>query len=367
MMQQNNKHHIPLRTAIGLHAFRLYKYFETLSHELRFLFWECTLRCNLQCRHCGSDCEKNSCVPDMPRNDFLQVLDEVRERYDSEKILVVVTGGEPLLREDLDECGQEFYKRRFPWGIVTNGYLLTRMRLQSLIENGLRSITVSIDGLVDAHTWLRGKNDSFEKALSAIQLCGGSPQLAFDVVTCVHQKNIHELEQLRELLISHNVKQWRLFTIFPRGRAAADPELKLTSREFLYLMDFIAETRRLGIIHASYGCEGFLGRYEGKVRDSFFFCRAGISTGSVMANGSISACPSLRGDYTQGNIYAGSFIDCWEKGFLPMRNRAWARTGACASCTVFCWCQGNGLHLRDEKTGNILFCHYSSLFNTRPE
>ena len=44
------------------------------EHPLRDLFWECTLRCNMACRHCGSDCLKESMVPDMPFADFLPVL-----------------------------------------------------------------------------------------------------------------------------------------------------------------------------------------------------------------------------------------------------------------------------------------------------
>ena len=47
------------------------------EHVLREIFWECTLRCNLNCRHCGSDCRKTSDFKDMPMEDFLRVLDNV--------------------------------------------------------------------------------------------------------------------------------------------------------------------------------------------------------------------------------------------------------------------------------------------------
>jgi radical SAM protein with 4Fe4S-binding SPASM domain len=78
-------------------------------------------------------------------------------------------------------------------------------------------------------------------------------------------------------------------------------------------------------------------------------------------DGSISACPSLRGDYIQGNIYRGSFMDCWENRFQVMRDRTWARTGPCVECPVYRWCEGNGLHLRNEKSGDLLRCHYGML------
>ena len=109
------------------------------------------------------------------------------------------------------------------------------------------------------------------------------------------------------------------------------------------------------------GCEGFLGAFEGRCRNNYFFCRAGISIGSVLADGSISACPSLRGDYIQGNIYNESFATCWNTRFDTMRNRQWTKTGECASCKVFTWCNGNGLHLLNEKTGELLMCQYAML------
>jgi radical SAM enzyme (rSAM/lipoprotein system) len=352
---------IPLKTKAGLSIFRAYRAIQTHLHELNYLFWECTLRCNLNCMHCGSDCVKDSAVPDMPLQDFLKVLDEIAPHCNPHKTIIAVTGGEPLMRKDLAACGKEFYKRGFPWGMVSNGYLLDAARFNELLNSGLRSITISLDGLQDSHTWLRGKPDSFNKALAAIQRCAQTDGLVFDVVTCVNQKNLHELDALAGLLKSAGVKKWRLFTIFPKGRAANIDELRLSKEDFRQLMAFIEQCRNSGSIEASYGCEGFLGAYEGRVRDSYFFCRAGISIGSVLVDGSISACPSLRDDYIQGNIYKDSFTSCWNSRFDIMRKRSWTKTGICETCDVYSWCNGNGLHLRNEKTGELLMCHYDML------
>ena len=111
---------------------------------------------------------------------------------------------------------------------------------------------------------------------------------------------------------------------------------------------------------ASYGCEGFLGEYEGQVRDHLFTCQAGMSISSVMIDGSISACASIRSDLAQGNIYKDDFIDVWENRYQPYRDRSWMKTGECAQCKYFRYCQGNGMHLRDEK-GNLILCHLKRL------
>ena len=66
------------------------------KHPLRQLFWECTLRCNMRCRHCGSDCKTSALHPDMPFEDFEKVLLRIKEKYDSHKVMIVITGGEPL-------------------------------------------------------------------------------------------------------------------------------------------------------------------------------------------------------------------------------------------------------------------------------
>ena len=352
---------LPLRQKIGLDLIKPKIDSVIREHPLTTLFWECTLRCNLHCRHCGSDCHVTSALKDMPLEDFLPVLDSIAKATDPHKVMINVTGGEPLMRKDLEVCGKAFYQREFPWGIVTNGQLLTPKRFESLLKSGLRSVTVSLDGIGETHEWMRGLAGSYPKALEAARMVAASGEVEFDVVTCVNKRSYKELDQIKELLISSGIKAWRLFTVFPVGRAASDPELRLSGEEFRGLMDFIKRTRKEGRIKASYGCEGFLGKYEGDVRDNFFLCNAGITTGSIMADGSIAACPSIRADYSQGNIYKGDdFMDVWNNRYQVYRDRSWMKTGECASCKYWKYCRGNGMHLRDAN-GKLLFCHLHRL------
>jgi len=277
------------------------------------------------------------------------------------KTSIVLTGGEALLRTDIEEVGISLYKKGFPWGIVTNGLALIPKKLQALVDSGMRSITVSLDGLEESHNWLRGSAKSYQNAVEAIKLLPQIEGLRYDVVTCVNRKNFGELSQLRELLISWEIAEWRVFTIFPIGRAKAKKMLQLSPAEFKGVFEFIKETRKAGQIKLSYGCEGFLGSYEGDVRDNFFFCRAGINVVSVLADGSISACPSLRDNFIQGNIYKDNLAEVWNKRFEKYRDRSWTKTGECADCEHYKYCEGNGLHLRNEKTGELLFCHLNRI------
>lgn len=101
------------RVALELHRQLVKDSCET--HPLRQLFWECTLRCNMKCRHCGSDCKTSSETADMPFEDFRAVLERIKEKYDSHKVMVILTGGEPLMRKDILKCGRAIYDMEFHW------------------------------------------------------------------------------------------------------------------------------------------------------------------------------------------------------------------------------------------------------------
>lgn len=353
---------LSLRRRLALEAWRLNENLRIEQHELHQLFWECTLRCNLNCRHCGSDCKMESSQADMPKEDFLRVLDNVAAHTNPNNVFVIITGGEPLMRRDLEECGREIYKRGFPWGMVTNGLAMTEKRLKSLVASGLHTVTVSLDGLEDEHNFMRGNSQSFQRAVEAIKLIAAEKRIKFDVVTCVNRRSIKNLDALKELLINIGVKGWRLFTIFPAGRAAEEADLQLTSEEHRYLMEYIKHNRKEETrIELNYCCEGFMGNYEGDIRNHFFTCRAGINVGSVLIDGSIGACPSIRADYHQGNIYKDNFWDVWQNRYGVYRNRKWMRTGICAECNMFRYCKGNGMHLRDNN-GNLLHCNLRKLY-----
>ena len=332
------------------------------KHPLRQLFWECTLRCNMRCRHCGSDCKTSALHPDMPFEDFEKVLRRIKEKYDSHKVMIVITGGEPLMRQDIEKCGRAIYDLEFPWGMVSNGLLMTPRKIEGLLRSGMHSATISLDGFQQEHEWMRGIQGSFKNATEAIRILAGEPTIKFDVVTCVNNRNYESLKEFKDYLISLGLKSWRLFTVFPVGRAARDPELQLSNERFKGLMDFIKETRKEGRIAVSYGCEGFLGEYEGLVRDHMFTCQAGLSISSVMIDGSISACASIRSKLAQGNIYKDHFIDVWENRYQQYRDRSWMKTGECADCKYFRYCQGNGMHLRDDN-GELILCHLKRLGN----
>jgi len=355
-----------MRNSFSQFLFNQFRKNEIKLHELNYLFWECTRCCNLNCLHCGSDCKSSgSGIKDMPFDDFLKAILPLKNKYGSNKITIAITGGEPIMREDLPQCGLTLRKNGFHWGIVTNGYAYTHEVHGKLLAGGMGSITVSLDGLEQNHNWLRANDQSFKRAVDAIDLVASSPRLFYDIVTCVNKKNINELEEIKELLISRKVKAWRLFTIWPIGRAAHNDDLILEPQQLKQLMDFIVKTRSENnsgdSIKATFSCEAYLGGYEQKARDAYFFCRAGNSIGSILLDGSISACPNINPCFIQGNIYNDDFLDVWNNKFDIMRNRKWAKTGICKDCDAFKNCNGGAMHLWNEKKDSVITCIYHQL------
>lgn len=131
-------------------------------------------------------------------------------------------------------------------------------------------------------------------------------------------------------------------------------------------MSFIEETRKTeknarrrgkSYIHVSTACEGYLGKYDNKVNDGFFSCMAGVSVGSVMCDGSVTGCLSVRGDFIQGNIYKESFVDIWNDRFQIMRDRSWTKKGSCGKCKHWKNCMGNGMHLHKDMENGPGICN----------
>jgi radical SAM protein with 4Fe4S-binding SPASM domain len=318
----------------------------------------------------------------MLAEDFLRVIDHsVTPHVDPHKVLIIISGGEPLMRKDLADVGAALKQRGYPWGMVTNGLALTEKRFKELIAAGLRSMAISFDGLELDHNWLRQHPLAFEGATRAIKLAAAynsqfhstltftqlSPSLnshlstlIWDVVTCVNQRTINQLDEMQQYLWSIGVRNWRLITIDPMGRAADNPELILTPEQHRQVLDYIREKRKEGL-HVSYSCEGFMPEYEMEIRDHLFHCAAGVSIASILIDGSISACTSVRGKYYQGNIYKDDFWEVWENGFKPYRNRKWMKKlEPCNNCKLFRYCEGGGMHLRRED-GALMVCHHNKL------
>jgi len=244
--------------------------------------------------------------------------------------------------------------------MVTNGFAWSPTKVGQAKRAGMHSITVSLDGLAEAHDWLRGREGSFERAVKAIaMLLADRFWQAMDVVTCVNQRNLAELDALHALLCELGVPKWRWFTISPIGRATELEELFLSPAQYHAMMRTLQRLRKDPRIRLSLSESGYHGPvHELRVRDEHFFCGAGITIAGIMSNGDILACPNIDRRFRQGNIRDGSFVEVWEREFREFRDRSWMKVGECARCPHWSMCQGNSFHLWDLDRDRPRLCHW---------
>lgn len=333
-------------------------------HDLSYFFWETTLKCNLNCMHCGSDCGKDKKRQELSAKKVLSVFSDIAQNYDPKNIMVAVTGGEPLVREDLFDVLSEVSRMGFSWGMVTNGMLVNDDIVNRCYESGMRTVSVSIDGIGRTHNLLRRNETSYDRAVNALKLFVNSGKFeVVEAITCVNSQNINELNDMYNIFKDIGVQGWRLFTIFPKGRAEANKELLLNGKLLIELFNFIKEKRKNNSeMYVSYSEEGYLGcDWEKEVRDEFFYCGAGIHVGGLLADGSYSACPSLSREWIQGHVDEISFSKAWETRYKNMRNRHWMKTDKCVKCKEWNKCNGSSLHLWDFKENRVKVCHLDML------
>lgn len=335
------------------------------KHPLTYLFWECSLRCNLSCQHCGSSCGPEGINKDeLTTKEIKNVFLSIAKDFDPKKITIAVTGGEPLLRNDIFEVMKYANKLGFSWGMVTNGTLINPKIVSQMRKAKMSSISVSLDGLENNHNWLRNGKDNFKKTINGIKLLVSSKSFdVVEIISCINQNNFNELEEIYQLCNILGVDRWRIFNISPVGRAKNNSKLFLNGQQFNYLLKYIKNKHRekKGKLKVDFCDEGFLGlEYEGEVRNQLFYCWAGITVGSILYNGDIAACPVLPREYVrQGNTRQDRFSEIWNNKFELFRNRNWRQCNNCKSCSWWEFCEGNSLHLWNFEKNKLNLCNYN--------
>jgi len=345
-------------------AYDIYRRLETREHRLLYLFLEITRRCNLSCRHCGSDCGAAAAGEELTTESWLRIIDDVRTSF-GDSVMLVLTGGEPLLHPELDRITAHIASHSMRWGMVTNGQLLSAARLAALLESNIESITISLDGPEKAHDRLRNRPGSFIRTFAAMKRIGGSAIPMKDVVTCVHPGNLDSLDATAEIILDAGIPAWRLFRIFPSGRAGREVNLNLDFEQAWQMLHWIKENRpRLAKrgLRVNASCEGYLPfDFDRRVRDVPFFCRAGVNFAAIAADGTVTGCSNNHKSFGQGNVRQHNLRYLWENRFQDFRQRSWLADTNCADCREAKRCRGGSIHLWKLGEDTPAFCYHRPL------
>lgn len=329
------------------------------NDPLQTLFWECTLRCNAYCAFCGSRCGDVH-GEELSDQAVLAAFRDIAAKLEPKSIMINVTGGEPLLREDLFEVMTACTEMGFSWGMVTNGILITPEVISRMQKAGMKTISVSLDGLKETHETLRGVKGCFDKVLSNLKLLRDAHFLEhLQVTTVVSKRNLGELETLYALLKPLGLDSWRVALVDPIGRAQNQTDLLLGKAEIQRYLDFIRSHQGDSEFPIITSCSHYYAEEDKSLGRNEFVCYTGKTVASILANGDIFVCPNVprRPELIQGNVLRDSLPEVWHSGFRQFRDPSYRKGTSCAQCPDWAECQGDSAHTWDYDRGEPKFCY----------
>ncbi|ELY91886.1 Radical SAM domain protein [Natrialba hulunbeirensis JCM 10989] len=211
------------------------------------LIWELTQACALACDHCRADAQPARHHDELTTAEGKALLESAREFGDGQ--LVVLSGGDPLVRDDVDELVAHGTDLGLRMTMTPSGtQSLTRQRIDTLADAGLRRMAVSLDGAsAQTHDSFRGESGSFEATIRAIEdaRAAGVP---VQVNTTVCQATADELPAIRSLLRDIGVVMWSVFFLVPVGRGRVLESLSPTrADEVMSWLQEVSESEPFGV------------------------------------------------------------------------------------------------------------------------
>lgn len=321
-------------------------------NDLWYLLIEITQKCNARCEHCGSNCDIN-CGENLSKDDILRALKDIKENIGTD-IMINISGGEPLMRGDLFDIMTEVSRLGFDWGMVTNGVLISDQVIDKMRSSGMKTITVSIDGLKETHESIRHLPGSYERIMNNLRKLKKAHFLDHIQVTFTsNHRNVYEFPQLYEELCKIGIDSVRTSCVDPIGRANGNRDLLLRTHELKFMIDYVNHINKSKRVPVIWGCCHY---FDKRIKGRIFSCFAGIHSASILSNGDIFVCTSVprRPELIHGNIKTDSFSKVWESGFEFARNRDIAY---CKGCKYLTECKGDSLHTWDFDKGVPIFCY----------
>ena len=186
-----------------------------LPSTLRMVAWEVTRSCNLACGHCRASAERGPYEGELDTGKCLRLLDEIAGVA---RPVIILTGGEPLLREDIYEIAAYGDQKGLRMVLATNGTLVDEAAAGRLIRAGIRRASVSLDG-PDAprHDAFRGVPGAFDGALSGIEAMRRAG-LEFQINTTITKANLPQIREIHDMALRLGAAAHHIFLLVPTGR-----------------------------------------------------------------------------------------------------------------------------------------------------
>jgi len=333
--------------------------------------WEITMGCNMRCKHCGSSCE-NALEGELTTEEALKLCDDLKELGFE---WITLSGGEPTTRKDWDLIAKRLNDNGIIPNMITNGWLMDDKIAKRAYDAGINTIAISLDGLQKTHDFIR-KEGSYERIMKAFDTIT-SAGVNCSVITTINSINIHELDEMHEMLSKKGLFGWQLQLGLPMGNMAQNNDLISSPMHIEQVIDFGYRAMQKGGIEIQLAdCIGYFDKKEIAIRKAsvigtgeynWYGCGAGKYNLGILHNGDIVGCTSIRDrQFIEGNIKEKNIIDIWNdpEAFAWNRNLTKDKlNGLCKKCVHGARCLGGcgntRLTMENSIYGENKYCSYN--------
>ncbi len=339
-----------------------------MSPDLSLLAINLTQRCNLACEHCYLDATtlQNGNDNELGTKEVCSLLDDIAAMDNG--TMVVLTGGEPLIRRDLEIIIKHGSGNNLAMVLGTNGALLTKQRINTLQKAGLMGAGISVDSLnPEFHDNFRGQQGSWKKTMNGIENCRQA-NLSFQIHFSIMDNNAHELTEMIEFARLVEARVLNIFFLVCTGRGESFSDIsplryEQTLKEIIKAQesytDLIIRPRcapHYKRIAFQQNPHSKMNQIAGREGDG---CIAGIHYARVNYNGTVTPCPYI--ETSSGNIREQKFNEIWADAVDFKKLREATLLDRCGRCEYQQLC--GGCRARPVAEGNNLmasdnFCAY---------
>jgi|GEM_PF-107913 len=300
--------------------------------------WNVTRECNMRCSHCYINATDKKLENELTTKEAKKLMDQI---YQVSRPLLVLSGGEPLLRPDIFELIEYGSKKGLKMGLGSNGSLIDDKVAEKLKTSGITTVSISLDSHIPAqHDVFRGVGGAWEKAVNACKALRKNNVLVQVNTTLTHE-NYDQIDDIMSLSESIGVENFHLFFLVPTGRGKKLTDISPQKYEDMITNTFAKVHRHRLNVRPSCAPQ-FMRIAQGMgldMRQWIKGCIAGLYYCRIYPNGDVTPCPYLP--IKLGNIREQSFKEIWFNSpvFKNLRNPNCLK-GKCGACEYKMLCGG---------------------------
>lgn len=352
---------------------------KTLNADLRMIAWEITRSCNLSCLHCRAAAEKGPYEGELTTEECFRFIDEVAA---FSKPVLILTGGEPLMREDIFEVASYGTRKGLRMVMAVNGTLLDAHKAAEAKRAGIQRVSISLDGATpESHDAFRGVVGAYAGAMEGIDYLKEAG-LDFQINTTVTKRNLGQIEDIFRLAIQLGAAAHHIFLLVPMGRGRELADEEVDPHEYEQTLIWFAQQEDTAPIQLKATCapqyyrivhqRGGAQDRRGHGSDLHTFtrgCLGGISFSFLSHRGDVQPCGYL--EVIAGNIRERPFQTIWEGTamFQQLRdvNNLKGKCGGCEYRVVCGGCRARAYALHGDYLEEEPLCPYEPLHQQRIE